>query len=410
MVVTCQVNDHILFFGSSGLVGSLTLKELLKLNLYLDGSTNIQKRFEGSNRLNLTSFRFNKFIYCINRRISSQDYSFDNEQSFENCKPVPVKLNNVDYYFEKFTPLSRPAGKCPGKSEADETHGKSGAFYVYNNSAGNLLKYHKTVREYRVDYRSECSKTLSITFNFVLLQIAFLDSSKWNELLPAIFSGSVAVRSEVGCQSTNSKLPPLDEIPTMICTLGAGGRQSKAKRHYVDYDLTFNLAQTFNNREGKRLIVVTTFNNRLIRHVLPYFRTKSKLEYDLQHRLKPRLKKLIVLRPGPLVGEHGSPHTKNLTIGHSGNALRQMLYYKQYCFQCKIALFREFRRTGFRTKASELIAKTMYRKPGSWVLGYCIPATKTAYVAAFKAVIESAEDNVESVEIITSEQMDQMVP
>lgn len=406
MIVIQQYNDHFLFFGSSGLIGSLTLKELLKVELYLGNPENIQKRLNTCEHLNLSNFRFNKLIYCINRKIGYKNILLDNEQYLKADKLAPISFNKADYRFEKITSICPSVERHSNQSLINNVSDESGTLYIHNNSAGNVLKYHRSMQTYQVEYKSENSKKLLITFNFVILQIACPDSSKWCELLPDIFSGSVALRSEAEPDGTTNKLPPLDEIPTMICTLGAGSRQSKAKRHYVDYELTFKLVQSFNNCEGKRLVIVTTFNNILIRHLLPYFRTKSKLETDLQHKLKPRLGKLVVLRPGPLVGEHGRPLTKNLTIGHSTNMLKQILYYKEYCFQCKLALFKEFRRIGFRTRASELIARTMYRKPGSWMLGYCIPATKAAYVAASKATDEASDEVSDPVEIITSEQMD----
>lgn len=400
MIVIQQFNDHFLFFGSSGLIGSLTLTELLKVDLYLGNSKNIERILNSCEHLTLSNFRFNKLIYCVNRKIGKRNLPPVNEQCLDKGKTAPIQFRGETYRFEKITSL------CPPSSDISD---ESGILYIHNNSAGNVLRYRRDILTFQLDYRSENSKKLLITFNFVVMQIACPDSSKWSELLPDIFSGCVALRSNAEPDVIGNNLPPLDEIPTMICTLGAGSRQSKAKRHYVDYDLAFKLAQSFNNCEGKRLVIVTTFNNILIRHILPYFRTKSKLETDLQHKLKPRLGKLVVLRPGPLVGNHGAFQRQSVTIGHSTNMLKQILYYKEYCFQCKLALFKEFRRIGFRTRASELVAKTMYRKPGSWMLGYCIPAAKAAYAAAFKAVDLLPDDSNDSVEIITSEQMDQMV-
>lgn len=72
-------------------------------------------------------------------------------------------------------------------------------------------------------------------------------------------------------------------------------------------------------------------------------------------------------------------------------------------------LFREIRQVGIKTKASEIIAKTMYHKPGSWLLGYCIPASKVALVVAMKAVEPSTNSANFTPQFITSEQIDHMV-
>ncbi|QLQ80938.1 hypothetical protein HG537_0E02930 [Torulaspora globosa] len=409
-VLIKQFTDHLILFGSTGLVGSLTLNELRKTDFHLNNYQDIQQKLDSCQRPEVVNFRFDKFIYCINRKIkqlcSPGDGQFNEKDGFEI-----LKYNKKEYSVSKIKRLPPGISSDFGKSSDGVNIPKT--ISVRGDCIDEILNFCIEKQRYQVEYLSESDERIWLNFNIYVIQISSPDSRKWTGLLPLIFSGCISIKSKSANAIMETRLPPLDEIPTMICALGpSSSGNNTVDRNYADHELTFQLVRAFNNCEGKRLVIITTFNNVLISHIFPYFRTKSKLEYDLQYKLSPRLGQLIVLRPGPLVGDHTNLNEKRVTVKHSSNLLKQVLYYKKCCFQCKLLLFKECRRTGFRTKASEIIAKSMYRKPGSWILGYCLPATKVAHTAALKAVeppvIRTGTKHL--VEIITSEEMDNSVP
>lgn len=410
-VLIKQFTDHFLLFGSTGLVGSLTLNELRRINFHLNNSQDIQQKLDSCQRPEVVNFRFDKFIYCINRRIK-QLCSVEDGQFTGTHRNEILKYNNKEYSLSKIKKLAPGILAVPDKSAKGADLSIPKTINIRGDCIDETLNFCLEKQRYQVEYLSESDERISLTFNIYVIQIASPESRKWTSLLPLIFSGCVSIKSKAANAIMETRLPPLDEIPTMICALGpssSGNSNKKADRNYADHELTFQLVRAFNNCEGKRLVIITTFNNVLISHIFPYFRTKSKLEYDLQYKLSPRLGQLVLLRPGPLVGDHTDLNEKRVTVKHSSNLLKQVLYYKKCCFQCKLLLFKECRRTGFRTKASEIIAKSMYRKPGSWILGYCLPARKVAYTAALKAVEPPADGTKHLVEIITSEEMDNSV-
>ncbi|QLL33381.1 hypothetical protein HG536_0E02920 [Torulaspora globosa] len=411
-VLVKQFTDHLLLFGSTGLVGSLTLNELRKINFHLNNSQDIQQKLDSCQRPEVVNFRFDKFIYCINRKIkqfcNAGDGQFTETHGFQI-----LKYNKKEYSLSKIKKLPPGVSTVSDKSPIGDDLSISKTISIKGDYIEEILNFCIDKQRYQVDYVSDSAERISLTFNIYAIQIASPDSRKWTGLLPLIFSGCVNIKSKAANGIMETRLPPLDEIPTMICALGSsssGHPNKTVDRNYADHELTFQLVRVFNNCERKRLVIITTFNNVLISRIFPYFRTKSKLEYDLQYKLSPRLGQLVLLRPGPLVGDHTDLKERRVTVKHSSNLLKQILYYKKCCFQCKLLLFKECRRTGFRTKASEIIAKSMYRKPGSWILGYCLPASKVAHTAALKAVEPPADGTKHLVEIITSEEMDNSVP
>lgn len=403
-----QFTDHLLLFGSTGLVGSLTLKELRRIDFQLSNTLDIQQKIDSCEHLEVANFRFDKFIYCINRNKKQLCYE-NNEQFMETQNVGAIRYNGKDYSFDRIKRLTPGDPVVYEKPATGSGNHMPGSIKIREDCIDEILDFRVDQQRYQVEYVSDTFEKIHLMFNINVVQITSPDSRKWSALLPLLFSGCVDSRSRAADGLVDIRLPPLDEIPTMICALGSNSSNKSASRNYVDHELTVQLVKAFNNCERKRLVIVTTFNNVLISHIFPYFRTKSKLEYDLQYKLAPRLRHLVLLRPGPLVGDHADMQEKRVTTNNSSNMLKQVLYYKQCCFHCKLLLFKECRRTGFKTKASEIIAKSMYRKPGSWILGYCIPARKVAHIAALKAIEPPAEGTKHLVEMITSEEMDRMV-
>lgn len=410
-----QFSDHVLFFGSTGLIGSLTLQELLKVNLYLCNEQDLQLKLNSCNCSDTRHFILNKNFYCINRRLSDENYTYKNDYVFEKLKTKPLTYNGDEYVLQSNTSSSPPASQSSNASLINNLSQQDGKITIGPtvDTYEVTLDYRLRKQSYQLEYRSKEKRILLITFHFTVIQLVFADSARWGELLSCIFSGEVQLTPSIGYDNSEKLiLPHLDKVPTMICTLGSNStraKRGKTSRYFVDYKLSFQLVQNFTSCEGKRLIIITTFNNTLISHIFPYFKTKSKLERDLQEKLTPKLQRIIVLRPGPLVGKHGNQNERNVVLYKSPNFARQLLLYKKFCLDYKHALLKEIHKIGFKTKVAEVIARNMYRKPGSWILGYCIPATKTAFATAYMAVDSMSWDEKCSFEIITSEQIDNMI-
>lgn len=406
-VLIKQFTDHLLLFGSTGLVGSLILKELKRVDFHLTNSQDIQNKIDSCGHPEITDFRFDKFVYCITRRVKKSCH-LEDEQAIETGGVPPLRYKNQDYSFDRVEILS---SECSTVLRDDKPR-EFRTMIIKEDCVEEAFNFHIDQYRYQASYVAKNLEKLQIAFSINVVQISHTDSRKWSGLLPFIFSGCVNMGFGAANSPAQIRLPPLDEIPTMVCALGfksAGAKKSKVNRHFVDHELTLQIAKVFNNCENKKLVIVTTFNNVLISHIFPYFRTKSKLEYDLQYSLSPRFGRLVLLRPGPMVGEHADMRERRVKPNSSRNLLKQGLYYKQCCFHCKVLLFKECRRTGLKTMASELIANTMYRRPGSWILGYCLPASKVAYTAALKAVEPPINGTKHLVEIVTSQEMDRLV-
>lgn len=401
-------SDHILLFGSTGLIGSLTLEELLNVELYLDKGNDLQFKLEPFENSDINHFTLNKFFYCINRKLNNEKRLVTNEYLVERCKATPLLFRGEQYYLHNNTSATPPASQSSNPSLGNNILEEEGRIHLTQtvDHRNVTLDFRQTRRSYQLEYLSTDLKNLLITFHFTTIQLIFEDSTRWADLLPSIFSGEVKLIPKESSQ-ISQVLPHLDEVKTMICTLGtnsSGKRHSNYDRYFVDYHLTFQIVQNFTSCDDKRLVIITSFNNSLISLVFPYFKTKYQLENDLQTKLVPALKQIVVLRPGPLVGNHANPDDRDLRLRYSPSFGEQLKNYKEWCWEYKKSLIKEIRKIGFKTKASELVAKAMYRKPGSSVLGYCVPASKTAYATAYMATNPTMGD----LRIVSSKEIDHL--
>lgn len=404
-------HDHLLIFGSTGLIGSLTLEELLKVELYLDHGKDLQLKLSSFDDPNVNHFTLNKYFYCVNRQLSNEKRSHTNEYLMERCKASPLIYMNQEYFLNSNTSSSPPASQSSNPSLGNNVFEEDGKIHNIP-SVDNCLRaldYRINKRSYQLEYISRNHQSLLITFHFTVVQLILEDSTKWAELLPNIFSNEIKLSSESETFEDHVQLtlPHLNQVETMICTLGANAssyNQNNHSRYFVDYHLTFQIAKTFACCEGKRLVIITSFNNPIISHIFPYFRTKCQLENDLQNNLTPALKQIVFLRPGPLVGHHANPEERNARLRYSPTFTGQLKHYREWCWEYKKSLAKEIRKIGLRTKASELVAGAMYRKPGSTALGYCVPASKTAYATAYMAT----NPTTGAMRIVTSKEIDHL--
>lgn len=401
-------NDHILLFGSTGLIGSLTLEELLRVELYLDTGKDLQSKLKSFEDSDINHFTLNKFFFCINRKLNNEKRSPTNEYLMERCKATPLVFRRRQYYLHNNTSATPPASQSSNPSLGNNVFEEDGTIHLTKtvDNRDVIIKFRETRQSYQLEYLSRDLKSLLITFHFTIVQLVFEDSMRWADLLPNIFSGNVELNSEESSHEL-LKLPHLDEIKTMICTLGTNSSSTKHSnydRYFVDYHLSFQIVQNFTSCEGKRLVIITSFNNSLISHIFPYFRTKYQLENDLQNKLTPALSQIAVLRPGPLVGNHANSDDVDLRLRYSPSLSEQLRNYKEWCWEYKKSFVKEIRKIGFKTKASELVARAMYRKPGSSVLGYCVPASKTAYATAYMAT----NPILGELRIVTSKEIDHL--
>lgn len=417
-VKEARFNDSFLFFGSTGLIGSMALENLLNVDLYLYNTQDLQRRVDGSAQ-NTRNFNFDKIVYCMNRRFNTTETPHKNEHIANNSRiqKKQITLGKETYFLRNSTSSSPPQSQSTNISLTNDALQENGVITVSSNihTYGTSFIYRLSKRKHQLEFHSGGGKIVSIVFQFYHVEIVYPESSEWGDLMPLIFNGNHKLTPDNAKKSFfQGPLPSLEQISTMVCTLGSNAnraRKSELSRSYVDYHLTFQLVKNFAVSNGKRLVIVTSFNNSVIRHIFPYFKTKSKLESDLQEKIVPELAHLTIVRPGPLIGTHPKPKTneKTLVLRKSSYFPMQLLLCKKFCWDYKKSLLADINRIGLKTKASELIARAMYRKPGSWLLGYCIPASKTALVVSMRAIEPVTDHLAKSCEIITSEQLDYIV-
>lgn len=153
-------------------------------------------------------------------------------------------------------------------------------------------------------------------------------------------------------------------------------------------------------------MVITSFNNDFLSRTFEYFRIKAKLENDLEEALPNKLKELIILRPGPMCGQHGNPVHVEMDIQQNPTLSERFFYYPRYILKYKQQCISEVRKVGLRTRLSEVIASSIYRMPGSALLGYSVPVSKVSYVASLMAIEKKSKEAGPKVEVINSYQID----
>lgn len=405
--------DYVLLFGSSSLVGKGTLENLLDINFYIKNVSDLQGKLDSLNEIK-GNVVLNKHVFCVNRRCINEEKSFMKTIDYINMRSVTWQGGR--YYLrsrkEKDTEKvpSSPNTFCYDNFEegfiknTPEERGKDGYSFVYNQKQFS----------YTLHYACGKEKGIEIIYNFTVTQLIIPRSETWPKLLPRIFSGTQKLEKF----DTDNKnyvpgrsLPSLCDISTMVCSLGSTSarvRRTQVPSSFADYYLPFNLAQEFTNTTNKRLVVTTAFNNDFLSKTFEYFRIKAKLENDLDEALPNKLKELVILRPGPMCGQHGNPI--NVELGKENSTfLEKIFYYPHYLLVYKKKYISEARRIGLRTKLSEIIASSIYRMPGSALLGYAVPVSKVSYVASLMAIERKSKEAGPKLEVISSYQIDMIV-
>lgn len=109
-----------------------------------------------------------------------------------------------------------------------------------------------------------------------------------------------------------------------------------------------------------------------------------------------------------MCGQHGNPI--NVELGKENSTfLEKIFYYPHYLLVYKKKYISEARRIGLRTKLSEIIASSIYRMPGSALLGYAVPVSKVSYVASLMAIERKSKEAGPKLEVISSYQIDMIV-
>ncbi|CCF57181.1 hypothetical protein KAFR_0C01880 [Kazachstania africana CBS 2517] len=314
--------EHILFFGSSGLVGSGSLSNLLNPNFLLcNKQNNFYDVIESSIVSGVYDIAFDKIIYCFNRTPQNIRYKYHSD--FE-------KNSQFDFGGTKYTLSNNP--------EPNNSFESKGQLQFAINDVEERIKIKYQVMPYSKEFgfSAEEEQQLNVTYNVFHVQIVYNESEKWPDLLPILFTGEneikIARKRKDRLFPELFKLANINDISTVVCTLGASSATAKKQNmtvNKIDYDLTYNLIRAFTTTENKKVIIVTSFNNALISNIFPYFRTKLRLENDLKTTLEPPIKELYILRPGPIKGKHRSKESEISTNIRTLNPITRAIHYKK---------------------------------------------------------------------------------
>ncbi|CAI4038178.1 hypothetical protein SMKI_04G5180 [Saccharomyces mikatae IFO 1815] len=403
--------DYILLFGSSGLAGKGTLENMLDINFYIKNVSDLQDKLNS-----LTEIKgdvvLNKHVFCINRRSITEEKSFMKSIDYINMKSITWKRGR--YYLRSRN--ENETKKIPSNPDTFCYDAFEEGFIkktTDENGKDNFcIPYNQKRFSYALYYASGKKEGFEIIYKFTVTQLIIPRSENWSRLLSYIFSGTQKLEKFDANNKTyvaGKSLPNLRDISTMVCTLGSTSarvRRTQVPNSFVDYSLPFSLAQEFTNTTDKRLVIITSFNNKFLSTTFEYFRIKAKLENDLEEVLPNKPKELIILRPGPMCGQHGNSIKVELDVQENLTFSDKILYYPRYLLMYKKQYISEVRKIGLRTKLSELIASSTYRMPGSALLGYSVPVSKVSYVASLMAIERKSKEAGPKMEVINSYQID----
>lgn len=398
------MSDHILFFGSTGLIGSSTLEILNNINFYLSNIEDIQNIISQSEQCNLSDtpeYLSNKIIYCLNRREVDIFETF--APDYESLRSIPLKFKDSRYWFD--------IGNFDNNTK--RIVGEKGSLKCGNDNQSHSYRIFE--QYYALDYVPDSDvegypSKLKISFHLAIVQLILPDSSQWADKMQDLFSGCVELKSNNTKTALVKVLPKLDDVTTMISTLGTRTNLLTNKSPSIsEVELTLNTARSFANKPGKRLVIVTAFNNSIINRILPYFKAKQEIEDKLSSELNPPLGHLIILRPGPIIGQHDRSGTNKPVLQRGSNTISQIILFKKYLWARKRSFISSALTVGLATKISEIIAEKMYHIPGNSLLGYCVPNAKIAMTVAIRATT-AEPPNTKVTEIITSREIDELFP
>ncbi|AET41471.1 Him1p Ecym_8185 [Eremothecium cymbalariae DBVPG len=340
-----EKGDNVIILGSTGLTGSQVLKGCMAP--WTSGV--------------LYDLKLTKNIWCFNRRLKTVDFSIS--------KLPPTWTAVVNYGGE---PHIIRKYDLKIKQHITEIGKLDGLEFQWD--------------QFDWELKLPTDEVKNVTVN--VFQIIQNDSKKWDKTFSELFTGNrkpLNDRIEV-------YLPSIDQVETLISTLGSSSwesRKMKTPRSFVDYTLNMDMAKVFAPDQKKSLIkhmvIVTSFNNLALGVLSPYFRTKQKLENDLTYDV-PGLTHLTILRPGPLIGQHGKQIILAPQLPVGSGVLYKCYAWKRSLLKAKLHWLSQVKDVGPSKKVTELIAKATYHLPGNWIVGYSIPSSKVARIAAKEAM------------------------
>ncbi|CCH58110.1 hypothetical protein TBLA_0A03100 [Henningerozyma blattae CBS 6284] len=365
-----EQETNYIFFGSTGMTGFTTLTNLLNINSYLQAKDpqsaidNLPQDFQWQACDDSLDLYLVKNIFCINRRFFDSPIYLDEKIISSNIsinyKDKTFELqfqsntnsvsNNITEQNELKLPLV--STDClryfidTGNIQLETTPGKENqilttdeVWYHFNQQLCQLNFKQINLNENENDNDNVQEKFIKLNYIINIYQFVLPKSDTWLEVLPNIFKPTTILHSKINCtwnyidQFTNEKsnivLPKLEDIQVMICTLGTNLLCDQKK---IDFDLTFQLSNWFSNRLGKKLVIVTAFNNSLLSKTFNYFNVKNQLEKSLKYDLDFPLGELVILRPGPLLGTHvlNPSEEQAVVLNHSTKILKQLWFYKTF--------------------------------------------------------------------------------
>ncbi|SCU79667.1 LADA_0B02366g1_1 [Lachancea dasiensis] len=431
--------DNIVILGSTGLTGGLIVTQLTRPWVYLNSTNDLQRKL---NNLYPNSDLFEKHHLFLKKSRSPLCNGLTR-------KKVIQVVKNLFCFVRK--PLAMEDAESADDLDSSWEHKlvykgsnlvctKQNIFYDKPTLTEGTLKIPDTLQKipgsvelqiqqytYRLVYDNStdvhgesCRHTLTIDLKINVICLLEKESLKWPSLLKTLFGPqptAVSVASKRLEKTTAWNFPPLDQVETLISALGSTSfqqRKTNVSRRAVDYDMNIKMIEAFCGKKTpgveKKAVVITSFNNVVLSSTCDYFRTKLTLEQDLATRM-PGLDKLILLRPGPLVGYHtqystGSPSQRYVKPAFVPTSLFNIYCFKRKCWQHQVRFVKDLMKYGLKVKVSEACARMSYGHSCSPLLGYAVPAYKVAFVAAIRAI--HLEDGACFVELIRSDQIDKM--
>lgn len=251
-----------------------------------------------------------------------------------------------------------------------------------------------------ITYSTRLNDAVSVNINVLVSTIQEPDSTKWAEIIPKRLS-------------TYDGLTNLSVISCLGST-SLGSKKSGVPREWVDKTLNFEIlkAVTDNVSISKKVtqyIAVTSFNNPALSKLFPYFKAKQEFESDVKLLLEKSetCNSAIILRPGPLIGKHGST-PGFVTPELDDHLLRSVLKYKKAILSHYATRIKLWQDVGIATRASELVAQISYKVPGARLVGYPVKANDCAIVIASERIANALGKHSSHVKfrIINSQEID----
>lgn len=417
-----EIQNNYLILGSSGLTGNLTLENLIQPWIYLETTNFLQNQIVYNSDIfdkvidpenNKKELHIIQNFWCFNRKMVKCIIPTDVEDINEDWESLLIYDSKV-FICRKEDIIIKPPEKKYGTLNTE-------GIEFCHNEFNFILSFKENCRDLNQEKVYMIGKPNNIVafFKFNVFQLLIPQSNQWSKIFQNLFIGCSRLLTAVDGSTTTINIPPVSDISTMISTLGTNSIKAKRdgiSRFYVDHDLNLNMAQLFapnerNSDVKKRIVIVTSFNNIPLSFASPYFHCKLKVEQDLKLKV-PGITELVILRPGPLIGNHCKPSHLSAPPDTTNKFLEpciRMYYYKKNLLEFKHQFVTQCKEIGIKTRLSELIAQISYRKPGSWLIGYSLPVEKLAFITAINGLLPSSKSDQLQITIIKSEEIDKIL-